>query len=713
VNQIAYLLLGSGNGAVFAAIAVSIVVVYRTSRVLNLATGATALYGAYTYAFITTSGQLFNPLAAALAVSLIMLVGGLAVIGRALLRRRFSLAGALARLAVLALVVGVSRFPPLISIGTNSKVVGLTLAVVTSSLLGAASFLVIFRRLQDAPPLAKIVASIGLMFAIQSLCSVRFGTFNVVGAPLFPQHTITIGHTGVGSEPLLLAATVIVIGVALAAAYRWTRSGLRSLAVAETPTGAMLIGVSPLRVSLYSWLLSGALSGAFGALISSIAPVDPSQYTLFVLPALGAALVARFSSLLAALATGLAIGMAESWLQFAQNYTWWPQIITPSLLPFVVIVIVMIARGQALPGRGALTQARMPDAPAPRHVTQWAVSGTVICAAALLGIGGQYRVAIIMSLIAALLSLSLVVLTGWAGQISFAQMAFAGIAGFMMSPITLHWGVPFPFAPVLAALIAGLGGIVLGLPALRVRGMDLAILTLAIAVAIEDSLFSNATFAGGVGGTQTKPPSLFGINLGLSYAGEYPRAELGFVALALVLIVGIGLVGVRRSRLGMQMLAVRSNERAASAAGIDVGRIKLVAFGISAVIAGLAGAMYAYVYSSGLSTGSFDVFINISLIAVTVLVGITSVTGGVLAGFASGAGVLGVFLLTEAHLGAWYGLVLALGLISATITHPEGIVGLVQEKARSLRERRARHQPEFPPGAPAQRQRADQVVSPR
>jgi ABC-type branched-subunit amino acid transport system permease subunit len=198
----------------------------------------------------------------------------------------------------------------------------------------------------------------------------------------------------------------------------------------------------------------------------------------------------------------------------------------------------------------------------------------------------RYRTGLITSLIFAVIGLSLVVVTGYAGQVSLAQLTLAGAAGFSLGPLADHLGLPFPIAPLVAALVATVLGVVVGLPALRIRGLTVAVVTLTLAYTLEAVWFRNLDFVTS-SGIEIKTPKLFGYDLGIGSGADYPRVRFGLLCLLVLVGVALAVAKLRNSRLGSQMLAVRANERSAAAAGIDVVRVKLAAFAIAAFIAGL------------------------------------------------------------------------------------------------------------------------------
>ena len=213
------------------------------------------------------------------------------------------------------------------------------------------------------------------------------------------------------------------------------------------------------------------------------------------------------------------------------------------------------------------------------------------------------------------------------------------MSGFAISHLAVNAGIGFPIAPLLGAGVALILGLITAASALRVRGVSLAVVTLAAVVAITNFGFVNTTWGGGQTGSPVPEPTLFGLDLGpragfRGLDGNLPSPVFGWVVLAVTVALCV-LVGLlRRGSLGQRMLAVRSNERAAAAAAIDPRAVKFVAFGISSVIAGLAGALYAYNFSS-VSADRFDPFTALSLIAFAYAGGITLISGAVFAGLIS------------------------------------------------------------------------------
>jgi ABC-type branched-subunit amino acid transport system ATPase component/branched-subunit amino acid ABC-type transport system permease component len=642
-QYVVFLLLGLGNGAVFGALALALVLTYRSSGVVNFATGAIALYSAYTYAFLR-KGEFLVP---------------------------------------------IPGLPTTVHLGGPLGLVpAVLISLVLAAVFGVVLYGLVFRPLRSAPPVAKAVASIGVMLVIQAVLAARVGTSAVSVKAILPNDPVTFGGSRIPGDRLWFAAVIIVLTIALALLFRWTKFGLAARAAAESEKGALVSGLSPERIAVANWALSSGIAALSGILIAPIVPLVPISYTLFIVPALAAALVGNFTALIPAVGAGLVIGMLQSELQFLQGkWTWLPQSGLAQLVPLAVILVYLVVRGRPLPSRGTLIRQTLGRAPRPNRILVPTVLSIGLGAVVLFVTQGSIRAAVITSLTLAVISLSLVVVTGFAGQISLAQLTLAGVGAFSLSKLSVAWGIPFPFAPLLAAVVAMVIGVVIGLPALRIRGLPAAVVTVALAVALEAFWFRNTDLNGGLDGSKIASPRLFGIDLGIGAGEGYPRIPFGLLCLVVLVLVGLGVAWLRRSRLGAAMLAVRANERSAAAAGIDVARTKIVAFAIGAFIAGLGGALLGYQQTVA-DAEMFTAIGGLGLFATAYLAGITALSGGVLAGVMGAGGLLPVLLDRALSLGEWYSVIMGVGLVLTVITNPEGMVGPIHELMDKLRRRR-------------------------
>jgi ABC-type branched-subunit amino acid transport system ATPase component/branched-subunit amino acid ABC-type transport system permease component len=656
-----FLFLGLGNGAVYAALAVALVVTYRSSGVLNFATGAQSLYAAYTYTLLR-QGQLLQPIPG--------------------LRATVSVGGPMG-------------FVPALLI---------TLAI--QALLGAIIYLLIFRPLRNHRAVAKAVASLGLASLLTALVNYQVGTQQLLAGPIYPQTRYTVGGVTIPMDRVWFTVTIIAVALALTGIFRLTRFGLATRASAESEAGALVSGLSPDRIALFNWMISSTVAGLAGILIAPLVPLVPGSYTLFIVPALAAAVVGRFYALGPAVITGLALGALESLAVYLNvAHPWFPAG-AGEVLPLIVVLVMLVARGKTLPSRGTLAKLTLGRAYRPRSLALPLGIGVPTAVVALYLFHGGLRDALITSFIMAVIALSLVVVTGYVGQISLAQLTFAGAAAFALSTIANSWGIPFPIAPILAALFATVVGVVVGLPALRIRGLLVGVVTLTLAAALEGIWFENNSIDGGASGLAVPAPRLFGLNLGIGSGSDFPRPAFGLLCLVVLVLVAVAVAKLRTSRLGSAMLAVRADERSAAASGVNVARVKLTGFAIGAFIAGLGGSLLAY-QALNVDDSPFTAIGGLALFTTVYLAGITSVSGGLLAGVISAGGVVFFMLNGVFSVSNWYAVIVGASVIVTVIFNPEGLVGPFHAKLDARRQQAmarteaADVQPSVPPRAVA------------
>lgn len=639
-NALQAALFGAGSGALIAALAIGIVVTYRGSGVVNVATGAIAMHASFVFSSLTNDGDL---------------------------------------------LLGMWRF----HIGEPvTFVAALLITVALTGLLGGLLYALVFAPLRDSSPVAKLVASVGVLLVIQSAVVLSYGTQPiVVTVSLIDGATAIPGGLVVPRNQLFLTAVVFAVVAALWITNRHTRLGLATRASAEDERRLMLIGLSPRVVSGGNWVFSGMVVALFACLTAPISgTVDPSTTTLLVIPALAAALVGGFTSFAGAAAGGLLIGMLQALILYLGTQSWFPTAAGSPIpgvvesVPLLVVGAALLLRRVKVGSRGAIGDVRLPFAPETRHPGRTVLVGATIGIAAFLVLSGPWRLATINTLVGILICLSFVILVGFVGQVSLAQMALAGFSGFTVSQVSDGLGVGFPAAPIVGALSATLIGVVFAMPALRVRGVQLAVVTLAAGLAIQTLVFRNPVWSNGLDGAQVPPPSIFGYEFGpgsrsLLSDGNIPNPIFGIFCVVAVSIVAYLTCRLRSAPWGLRMLAVRSNERAAAAVGISVPQTKVMAFATSAFVAGLGGALSGYRFGS-VTPDYFGVFASLTFLAFAYMGGISSVTGAVVGGFLVTNGVLFTALDQGLGLSPTYApLVGGLGLVLTVVLNPDGIAG--------------------------------------
>src|SRR4051794_32587259 len=306
-----FALLGLGAGSLIAGIAIGVVLTYRGSGIINLATGAVAMLAGYAF-WSLQSGELgwHAPTWAALTITLLVLLA-----------------------------------------------------------LGVLIELVAFRPLRTASPLAKLAASLGVLLVAQAGVVLAFGVASKPQPPVLPRNTVTILGATVPVDRLILPGIVLAAALGLALLSRFSRFGLATRAASENEIGAMLLGLSPNQLALANTVLATLVAGGLGVLAASITQLDSTALPLQVVPALTAALFARFTSFWIAALVGLGIGILENLLYYFQTFSWFPtdngiamRGVQP-LLVFALMVVAMFVRGTSLPSRGELVERRLPLAP--------------------------------------------------------------------------------------------------------------------------------------------------------------------------------------------------------------------------------------------------------------------------------------------------------------------------------------------------------------
>lgn len=602
-SHVTFLLLGLGAGAAIAALALGVVVTHRTSGIINFAHAAVGMFVAFSYYELRATGDLVLPII--------------------LLPERFHL---------------IDR--P--TVGT-----ALIISLIYAAAIGAFLYWAIFRKLLDAPALAGTVASLGLLLYLIAIADLRFdrqsASVLVLDGPL-PSRIVSVGSVVSPLDRYILAAIVVIVALVLAGFARWTRMGLATTALAENRKGVSLLGISPDRVGTLNWIIAVVLAGGALILAAPIVRLDPGTTSLLIVPALAAALPGRFDAIGLTVVSGLALGMAQSELLSVQaDWDWLPNIGLQQGVPFLAILVALAVRGDILPSRGATTS-KLPNAPDHRYATHIVIGFGVLGVGGLMVLGSSWRSAIIVSALAALVALSVVVLSGLIGQISLATYAIAGVAAFGTVRAAADLGLPFPLAPAVGVIAAMVVGTAIGFAGLRARGMTLTIATLAAAVAIEELVFRWGWFTGGLSGATVERPSLFGFDLGISARGAaFPRKSFGIMVLGILVVALIMVIRLRRSSTGRRWLAVRANERSAASLGVSVERAKLEAFAVSSLLAGVAGALIAY-RRELVSATSFGVLESIVALAIAYLAGIAAPLGVLLAGVLAAGGLLTVAL---------------------------------------------------------------------
>ncbi len=647
-QALAFVALGLGYGALIGGLGLGVVVTYRSSTVINVAAGATAAYSAYVFAGLRATGEL--------------------------------------------------TLPPTISLTPRHTPLGLApsllISLALAAVLGLLQYLLVYRPLRDASPLAKTVSATGVLLTMQALIVLTWGSDPVAAAPVLPQGSVALFGLSAPVDRLILAALVVLAGAALWAGYRFTRFGLATRATTDSAKGAVLLGLRVGRLEAANWVLAGVLGGAFGILAAPTTQLQPTSFTLLIVPVLTAALLGGFASFGVTVAVAFGLGVLSSLITLTQGQKWYPTVAgaplpgVAELVPFALLALVLYLRGRSLPDRLTGPPPPLPRAGRPRHVGMAALLGAAAATAALASLSFGWRQALVNSMVGAILCLSVVVTTGFLGQISLAHMAVAGAAGYVTAAVGTGAGLPFPLAPLAGVAAATVVSMLFSAPARRVRGLQLAVLTLAGAVAAQQFWFNNPRWGSGLRPANVTPIRIAGVEISPAHSfwgHDAPTAGFGLVVLAALLACALLVTRLRGSALGASMLAVRSSEAAAAAAGVKVASVKVAAFAIGGALAGVAGVLYGYDLG-GVNADRFDPLTSIAFFAVAVLGGVGTVSGAVVGGLLVSQGLLFHGVTTVFGIGPEYQPLFAgLAVIATMIGSPGGVAASLAGAARAVR----------------------------
>lgn len=606
-----FALVGLAGGGAYALTALGVVAVYRGSGILNFAQGAIGMLAAYIFWDNYAEGNGSLP------------VGGAAALG-----------------------------------------------ILVGAVLGVLFYVVVVRLLRNGSDMAKVVATLGFMLLLQSMAVKVWGTRPHLVRPLFGTGVIELGSGFITYDTLALVLITVVLAAALSSTFHRTRLGINATALRENPMAAAAIGISPHVTGVVTWGLGGALAAVAGILLIPVISLTPTALTLLVIPAMAAALVGRFTHIGITVAVGLTLGVVESSL-IAYDIN----LGVRQSIPFAVILAAVLMGGRALPGRGESLTIRLPQVGDGRIRPLKAAIWIAIGFAVALLMSSTWSAAMINSAIFGLLALSVVVVTGYAGQISVAAAAFAGFGSFVAARASSDWELPFLLCLVLAALGSVVLGVIVGSPAVRVRGVNLAIITLGLSLAVENLVLLQPTLTGNVDGLAVQAPSTFGLDV--SPAGHPDRYAV--VCVAALALGALAVLNVRRGESGRRYLAVRANERGAAAVGVSVSGAKLGAFAVSAGLAGLAGGLATFQFRLADFTG-YGVFRSITALAFTVVAGVGFVAGAVFAAVTSNGGVVANFISHDLEfqtIDDWLPILSGIFVLDVMVRFPDGIIMMI------------------------------------
>jgi branched-chain amino acid transport system permease protein len=558
--------------------------------------------------------------------------------------------------------------------------------LVMSPAIGLALDRFLYRHIPTASTTAKLVSSLGLLIAIPTAIPVLFGQTARLNPPtlwLNLDHVyFHLLHTPINGGEISTTVITVVVVAAIVAMFRWTGIGLDMRAVVESRRMSQLEGINAPRVAAGAWALSSALAGLAGVLLlplnNELTPSDALQYTALLVAGLTAAAVASMRSLPIALGTALGLGVIQNLLTgYLPAGGVWANLIIPAF-PFVVLIGALLFN----PGLRSLELSHDPLAscdppPAPPSVSirdprlarPMRVGFLILVVGFLISnatwVPGYWVNPFAQGLALSTLFLSVTLMTGMSGQLSLCQGVFAATGAFAAGQLANHLGMSVLLGAVVGGLMAAAVGTFVAILAVRVSGLLLSLVTLALALFADESLFTYSWSGGGLAGVPMPRPVLGSIDFG----SDRSYLMLCFVALILCIVL-VRLV--QRGTVGRYLAAMRGSPTAAASLGINLRAARLTVFAMSAGLAGFGGALYGSALHA-VSSSTFPYEISLAFVVVVITTGSQTIEGAVQAGMGFVIIQNLLFLYAPPRVQGITPILFAIGAMTYA-QHPEGVV---------------------------------------
>jgi ABC-type branched-subunit amino acid transport system ATPase component/branched-subunit amino acid ABC-type transport system permease component len=506
------------------------------------------------------------------------------------------------------------------------------IGIFASGVIGLLIHITIMRPLRRASLVIKIIATLGVLTAIQQTAAKLYTGPAIVVPSALPTRPVKILGTSIGLNYIIIFIGAVVVVVAAELVYQRTQFGRATSAAAENPRNLAALGWSPSRVAGINWFVGSALAGLAGIVLAPITNLSVTGFTLLVVPALAAAVVGRFNSVLLAFIGALIIGVAESEIDRYISTPGWS-----SVVPFALMILILVVRGSDRTLRVS-PRTSLPSLGSGKINLKLILPLLALTLVVLPFLSANWQDAVITTAGTALIVLSVVVVTGYTGQLSLAQLAFAGWGAWVAGDLASSFGISFVLAIIIGGIAALPLGIVVGVVCLRTRGVDLAIATLGLAVALDSLVFSSDTFTQ-YGSFTVPEPRIGPLDVG---AIVHPD-RYGALLILVFAVCAVAIANLRRGRSGRRLVAVRSNERAAASLGIGVAQAKLFAFVLSSGIAAVGGALLAF-SNPVILFNNYDPSTSIQYVGFAIVGGVGWIAGAVYGGLLA-VGSLGNQLL--------------------------------------------------------------------
>jgi branched-chain amino acid transport system permease protein len=530
------------------------------------------------------------------------------------------------------------------------------IVLVGGALVGGAVEVTLVRRFSKAPRLILTVVTIGIALLLQvmeflakkGLLGDEFleSLTQRVETPFtsFAQRVGVLTFTG---DHVVTVVVVMLIAVGLGAFFKYTDIGIAVRASAEDGPRASLLGIPVKRVSTIVWILAAVLSAVGVFLRAPLVGLSITGYVgpLLLLYGLTAAVIARMEHMPTAIVAGMGIGIVEQSVVFSRSS---PGLVSPVVL-IIVVVALLLQRGRlarALETGTSTWQSAREYRPIPaelrdvrtvrraKSLLYLAIAGLVMLTPWIVGetqIDTASRVAIY-----SIVGVSLVILTGWTGQISLGQWGFAGVGAAVAGGLVANHNWDFFLTIGAAGLAGALIAVIIGLPALRIQGLFLAVTTLAFAFTVSTFVLHRTWFGWLLPDDNTfaDRPNLYG-QFDLTEDTDFglftvvADAKFFYVCVVFLMISLYLARSLRKNRSGRILIGIRENTRVMQAFGVNLARTRLSAFALSGFIAAMGGALFAYQFGQ-ISPDTFDPQASITIFLMTVIGGASSLAGAVL-----------------------------------------------------------------------------------
>jgi branched-chain amino acid transport system permease protein len=528
---------------------------------------------------------------------------------------------------------------------------------------------VVFRPLQRrrVSPAESLVASIGVLVLIIGIVTLVWGTESKSDAPsLLPSGSIALpGGATIGTDTVTVLALVAAVGLLMGLIADFTRFGASVKAVVDRRELAEQVGIDADRISAVGWAFGTFLAGLAGVLLAPRLRLNPYGLTFVVLETMAVVVAARLVSLPVAGVVAIAIGVAQSELtqvHVSGQLEFVVQSAQSNLFVIALLVALLLLRRMAEVGAGASVDTGSAPSLATRRTGEsrpgWGVA--VLLLVMPFSLSGQDLQALQLVPALAVIFLSIVAVTGYSGQISLGQAGYAGLGALLAARLSGGGFFGLPTIPALLALVIGAllvtpVGLLTGWPAIRRRGLFLALTTFAVGAVVSRFVFQQPVFTTNL---SVHRPSAFASDRAFYFL------ELACLALTIFLVRNLHV-----HRLGRALLAVRDGEAGARACGVDVGRLKVFIFAVSSGLAGLGGVLIS-MSSRSFDASTFDPIQGLFWFAAVIVFGADSATGAILA-----AGLI-VLLNQVVAQGA---AIAAVGVLAVVLGRmPGGLVALVR-----------------------------------